>query len=201
MSNIFSISLSLFLLATGIYIYRKTNPLTIIRFFFSAIVFVSLIYYLIYGASYYFTGNGIDDSVIFHLNYGLGGAGVLEYLELIVTSIVFIILSLAFSYWVSSRKAKYNTNRMVYIYAAYSLVFASLLFNPATSDVYNLLSSKSGTPVIKSDSPDIKPNSSDFNYFYREPYITRKTQDTKNLVLIYAEGLERTFFDETIFPG
>ena len=92
-------------------------------------VFASIIIYLIYGISDYLTGNGIDESAIFHLKYGLGGAGFSEYLELIVTSIVFTIMGLIFLVWLLSKRVKSNSRWIVNI--SYLLVLASLLSNPA----------------------------------------------------------------------
>jgi phosphoglycerol transferase len=82
--------LSLSLFVAGVYLYRKkTIPAK--NMFFYVMVFTSVVLYLMYGIADYFTGNGIDESVIFHFKYGLGGAGFSEYSELIVTSIVLII--------------------------------------------------------------------------------------------------------------
>ena len=44
--------------------------------------------------------------------------------------------------------------------------------------------------------------SEQFEDYYREPVIgQQKSGNPKNLVFIYAEGLERTWFDERLFPG
>jgi len=94
---------------------------------------------------------------------------------------------LAFSYWVLLKRVKNSTKGTIYIYTSYFLISLSLLFNPAISNIYTLLSPK--------------PEAADFDNFYKEPHITKEANDSKNLVLIYAEGLERTYFDETIFPG
>jgi len=91
------------------------------------------------------------------------------------------------------KRDKNRAYKKVYCYAAYVAILASLLSSPAVSDVYSLLFSRPDKTI---------PNSSgcDFNEFYKQPYI-KQVGDTKNLVLIYAEGLERTYFDRTIFPG
>src|SRR5690554_5609661 len=44
--------------------------------------------------------------------------------------------------------------------------------------------------------------SEEFQQYYAQSAITPiKGQDAKNVVLIFAESLERTYFDETLFPG
>ena len=172
--------------------------------FFYAMVFTSVVFYLIYGIADYFTGNGIDESVIFHFKYGLGGAGFSEYSELIVTSIVLIIFGLFFLVWILSKRVKHNSRWIANNYISYLLVLIAFVLNPAASDVYSLLSSESGTVNSKKlfREPYITKSSTvDFHKFYREPYITKVEDETKNLIVIYTEGLERTYFDETLFPG
>ncbi len=186
MSNNYYMYLSIFLFCVSIYIYRRTGSSAKNRFFFSSTVFASIVFYLIYAISNYFTGDGIDKSVIYHVRYGLGGAGFSEYWELITASIVFIILGGFFSYWIPPGRVKNTANRTGYVYASYALILLSLLFNPAISDLYSLQSYKSGN--------------NDFYSFYRQPNI-KQVDNSRNLVVIYAEGLEQTYFDETIFPG
>lgn len=186
MANIVFMFLSLLLFSVSIYLYRKTNTSKIKRLIFSILVFTSIIFYLLYFISNYFTGKGIDMSVIYHIKYGLVGVGFLEYWKLIVVSVVFIILGLVFSYWIFLNKTKNRTNKLVYTHAAFLLVLLSLLFSPAAPDLYNLLSQES--------------SSTDFYKYYRQPNI-KQVDDSKNLVVIYAEGLEQTYFNETIFPG
>jgi len=106
MSAGLSMFLSILLFAISIYLYRKANTSIISRVIFSVLVFTSLGLYLFYAIADYFTGKGIDGSVIFHLKYGLGGAGFLEYWKLITLSIAFIILSLVFLFWILCKKSK-----------------------------------------------------------------------------------------------
>ena len=136
------VSLSLFV--AGVYTYIKSTVL-IRNIFFYVVVFTSIILYSIYGISDYFTGDGIDDSVIYHLRYGLGGAGFSEFLGLIVTSTVLIIFSLSFLAWVLFKRAKRNAHWIGKSYVSHTLILVSLLSNPAVSDVYSLLSYKSST--------------------------------------------------------
>lgn len=203
MSANFLMYLSLSLFVAGVYLYRKKG-ISAKNMFFYAMVFTSVVFYLIYGIADYFTGNGIDESVIFHFKYGLGGAGFLEYSELIVTSIVLIIFGLFFLVWILSKRVKHNSRWIANNYISYLFVLIAFVLNPAASDVYSLLSSESGTVDSKKlfREPYITKSSTvDFHKFYREPYITKVEDETKNLIVIYTEGLERTYFDETLFPG
>lgn len=186
MDSIVFMFLSLFLFSASVYLYIKTNASKINKVIFSVLVFTSIIFYLFYFISNYFTGRGIDMSIVYHIKYGLVGAGFLEYWKLIVISIVLFILGLIFSFWVFLKKTESRAKGRAYIYAAFLLVLLSLLFSPAISNLYSLLSGESG--------------SADFYEYYKQPYI-KQVDDSKNLVFIYAEGLEQTYFNEAIFPG
>ena len=195
--------LSLSLFVAGAYLYRKKG-ISAKNMFFYALVFASVVFYLIHGISDYFTGNGIDESVIFHLKYGLGGAGFSEYSELMVTSIVLVIFGSFFLVWILSKRVEHNSRWLANNYISYLLVLIAMVLNPAASDIYSLLSPKSGTLDSKKlfrEPYTTTSNTVEFHKFYREPYITKVADETKNLIVIYTEGLERTYFDETLFPG
>ena len=202
MGATFNLYLSLSLFAVSVYLFRKTGS-AIKNIFFYTIVIISVTCYLTYGISDYFTGNGIDESIIFHLKYGLRGAGFAEYSDLIFKSILVIISSSILLVWLLFKRNKSNSHWIYRKNISYLLVLFSFLSNPATSDVYTLLSDRSGAVHAKKihKEPYItKPSTAEFTEFYLEPSITRLTTETKNLVVIYAEGLERTYFDQTIFP-
>ncbi len=186
MANLIFIFLSLCLFSISIYLYTKTRTSKINKAIFSVLVFTVIIFYLFYFISNYFTGKGINMSVIYHLKYGLVGAGFLEYWELIATSIILITLGLVFSCWIFLKQTKNKNNKIVYIHAAFLLIFLSLFFSPTTVDLYNFHSKESGN--------------TDFYKYYKQPHI-RQVDNSKNLVFIYTEGLEQTYFNETTFPG
>ena len=203
MSATLSTYLSLSLFVVGVYLFRKTKSLTKNIFFYTMVIF-SFTGYILYGISDYFTGNGIDESIIFHLKYGLQGAGFREYSDLIFKTIGVILLSSILLTWILVRRAKSNSHWIFNRTISYLLVLLALLANPITSNVHSLLLSKADTvdPQKIYREPHItKSNLIDFNKFYLEPAIIKSTNETKNLVVIYAEGLERTYFDETTFPG
>jgi phosphoglycerol transferase len=203
MSATLSIYLSLSLFLAGVYLYRRTEFL-LKNITFYAMVLVSVISYIIYGISDYFTGKGIDESVIFYLKYGLIGAGFSEYTKIIVKSAAVIILCSIVLMWLLVRRVKSNSHWIFNKNISFLFVLLSLLLNPAIPDVYSLTSYSYGTANTKKyyrKQKITKLNTIEFSKLYLEPSITKLTRETKNLVVIYAEGLERTFFDETIFPG
>jgi phosphoglycerol transferase len=203
MGATFYIYLSLSLFVVSVYLFRKTGSTTKNILFYTTVI-ISVSCYLIYGISDYFTGNGIDESIIFHLKYGLRGAGFAEYSDLIFTSIVVIILSSMLLRWLLVREGKNNSHWIFRKNISYFLVLLSLLLNPAISDVYTLLSDRPGivhAKRIHKEPYTKQPSTMEFAESYLEPFIAKLTNKTKNLVVIYAEGLERTFLDKTIFPG
>jgi phosphoglycerol transferase len=136
----------------------------------------------------YFTNRGIDDSVVFHLAYGLGGAGFSEYAWLIGLGIL-LLVTVFFIPVVIWRKQFHDVNRArpyAVIPPFFLMVFA-IVMQPATGNLFRI----AHEPVT-----DLN-----FSDFYRVPSISVQTQNRKNLVFIYLEGMEWTFFDEQRFPG
>jgi len=167
-------------------------------------VIVSVTCYLIYAISDYFTGNGIDESVLFYLKYGLTGAGFSEYIDIIVKSASAIILVSILLVWLLVRRVKSNSHWISKKNIPFILLFLSLIANPAIADVYSIISYSYGTTITKKyhrKQNITRLDALNFQKYYLEPSIKKITNETKNLVFIYAESLERTYFDETIFPG
>jgi len=159
-----------------------------------------------YGVAYYFTGNGIDEATIYHLKYGLGGAGFLEYIWLIATTITVLVLGTIYLLWFILKSTKDRASRTLSSRPSYALLSISILLNPAIIDTYNLQEHSSMPTKIPAiiDIYNLQEHSSmptNFYDFYRKPHITPSGDNQKNIVFIYAEGLERTFFDKTLFPG
>ncbi|MEE9542464.1 MAG: sulfatase-like hydrolase/transferase, partial [Thermodesulfobacteriota bacterium] len=190
----FLLIFSLTLFALSIFFYRRTNLKKINRGVFSLLIFTSVCLNISYAASDYFTANGIDNSVVYHIKYGLGGAGFSEYWGLIVSSAIMVILAIALSVWIFTSRANLNTNHRVYVFAAFIPAFISPLISPATSDLYNIFLSQNTVEAT------IEATDEEFYKYYTTPSIER-TSETKNLVFIYAESLEHTYFDNDLFPG
>ena len=203
MSPTLSICLSLSLFVPGVYLFRKTKSLTK-NVSFYVMVIVSVTCYLIYAISDYFTGNGIDESVLFYLKYGLTGAGFSEYIDIIVKSAAAIILISILLVWLLVRRVKNSSHWIFKKNIPFLLLLLSLIANPAIADVYSIISYSYGSAIAKKyyrKQNITRLDARNFQKYYLEPSIKKITNETKNLVFIYAESLERTYFDETIFPG
>ncbi len=135
----------------------------------------------------HFTGEGINAATLFHVYYGFAGAGLRDYerpIALCGAAILAVPLLLtAAACWKRDRP-----RRGGYLAAAYILAIASLASNPAVADLIGL----ARRPPVQT---------ADFLRHYRTPTIKPIANEHPNFVFIYAESLERTYFDERIFPG
>ncbi|MBB6520568.1 sulfatase-like hydrolase/transferase [Pseudoteredinibacter isoporae] len=140
-------------------------------------------------SSDYFTGNGIDEAAIYHLWYGFEGAGFLEYFKLILSGGIALLLLLLTLLWVTGRISKTQLDGRK-VAAPCVLLLGSVILNPAVHDIKELMSAQW-----------MQSEQSDFYSYYQSPEITSLKSKKKNIVFIYAESLERTYLDESLFPG
>lgn len=143
--------------------------------------FAALIYVLLTASwlvSDSFTADGINEAVVYHLRYGLGGAGFSAYSGLIFAALGFCALGAVLVAWLARRAASVEKARSGAVLAASLFLAAAALFHPATGDIARLLDS-GGEP-------------GDFHHYYRSPYAVEKGGKPRNVVFIYGEGLERT---------
>ncbi|WP_051822657.1 sulfatase-like hydrolase/transferase [Desulfonatronum thiodismutans] len=139
-----------------------------------------------------FTTMGIDASVTYHLRYGLSGAGFAEYSGSVYAGMAMLSLAAAVGF-VSVRRLRPIPGRSVHSrsWTAPFVLGAAFLVNPGIQDISRLATQ----PLKQASGKD------HFTVLYHVPPITPVTGRPKNLVFIYAESLERTYFDESLFPG
>ncbi|MGA9606433.1 MAG: phosphatidylglycerol--membrane-oligosaccharide glycerophosphotransferase [Rouxiella badensis] len=137
-------------------------------------------------ASNYFTGEGVNDEVIFTITSSLTGVGVGKYVLPALGLFAFILLIFALLSWLILRNK--NTNRKIsYNFAALFLSLLAIATAPATAQLYRLTSTQYGD------------DKSDFADNYRDANKTINGSKP-NLVYIFGESLERTYFDNNVFP-
>lgn len=137
-------------------------------------------------ASNYFTGEGINDAVLYTLTSSMTGAGVGKYVLPglgIAAALVALFGSLT---WVLRRKNR--PHHLGYSVLALVLALLSIKTTPAYQQVVSLIKSQT------------RSGDSDFAAWYKVPEGNIKNPKL-NLVYIYGESLERTYFDEQQFPG
>ncbi|EXU75523.1 phosphatidylglycerol--membrane-oligosaccharide glycerophosphotransferase [Erwinia mallotivora] len=180
------LSLILFIASVTIYSWKAGRN----RLWFSAILLFLGTYILLNAsmlASDYFTGEGINDAVIYTITSSLNGAGVGKYIFPAIGLIAGMSLLFGLLSWILRLRKRHDYSR-IYSLLAVMLAIASIKTTPAYQQVASLIKSQVGK------------GHSDFYSHYKVP--AKQIGGNKlNLVYIYAESLERTYFDENAFPG
>lgn len=190
-----------------------------IALLFAVLLFLNLFVWIAYLVSDYFTSNGIDESVLFHLQYGLSGAGYGEYTNVILTAFLFlhiaINISFAAYFYVSSSVQCHKRESISY--AVFFLVCA-YFFNPGLKNLLDLhfldhefFHSEDALLAFPSPGFDQPKSSAQFRPGEGQPDINgheiglvrefAANVRPMNIVYIYLEGLEQTYLDESLFPG
>ncbi|MCS2170435.1 phosphatidylglycerol--membrane-oligosaccharide glycerophosphotransferase [Scandinavium sp. TWS1a] len=180
------VSIALFLASVVIYSWkagRNTWWFASILMVLGLFVVLNLTLY----ASDYFTGDGINDAVLYTLTNSLTGAGISKYILPGIGLIVALVLVFGGLGWVLRRR-RHHPHHLGYSVLALGLALASVDASPAFRQI---------TELVKSQSRDGDP---DFAAWYKEPSKTIPNPKL-NLVYIYGESLERTYFDDKAFPN
>lgn len=183
MSELFSFAL--FLASIAIYAWkagRNTWWFTAILIVLGLFVVLNITLY----ASNYFTGEGINDAVLYTLTNSLTGAGVGKYILPGIGLVVGLCAIFGLLGWLLRRRQ--HPHHFGYSLLALLLAVGSVNANPAFRQISELM---------KSQSRDGDP---DFATYYKEPAKTLSSPKM-NLVYIYGESLERTYFDHQVFPN
>ena len=160
----------------------------------AGLAFLSLLLAGAYLVADRLTGSGIDDSVIFHLGAGLRGATTSGYRGLMAEAGIFVLAALAFSLWAwaSMRAPGGAQTNWVRVGAGLLLLSESLLVNPAVHDGLRL-----ARPLLQAARVTAGPAPDEFRHVRGLAFAGRP----KNLVYVFLESVERTYLDETLFPG
>ncbi len=180
------LSLALFLASVVIYAWkagRNTWWFTATLLVLGLCVVLNITLY----ASDYFTGDGINDAVLYTLTNSLTGAGVSKYLLPGAGVIIALVAVFGALGWVLRRR-RHLPYHFGYSLVALLLALGSVDASPAFRQISEL---------VKSQSREGDP---DFALWYKEPSKSIP-QPKLNLVYIYGESLERTYFDDAAFPG
>ena len=179
---------TLLLLISAFYLFgsKSTAFFSILIAVFS--LFLSLFYYVVNS----FTGEGINEAVFFHIIYGFNGINIFNYkieIFLIFFCICFFVFLVFFA-----RKKIVQIKRKPRLLIELTILFAcscfSIAVHPATLDIGLIVES------FFASQNSIKLNQDLGDH----QYLINNSKNKKSLVYIYAESLERTFFDEKIFP-
>jgi len=150
----------------------------------------------------YFTGEGVTDAVLFHLVAGTEGVGLLAFGDLLAQVAVALValplflltairrFRLTHAAGKTSRGSAPLLLRVSRSFVAPGLMSISLAVHPATLDGMTLWAQ------YMTEGPH-----EDIAQFVRPVELAAISGQRKNLVYLYVESLERTYFDEKKFPG
>ncbi|MCT6664183.1 phosphatidylglycerol--membrane-oligosaccharide glycerophosphotransferase [Enterobacter mori] len=175
------------LFATFIYRYKSQQNAYISVFIFVMIV-GSVFLDGFWIVCQYFTGDGVNESVLYTLTTTLEGGEINDYIWPSLCAVIFSVVILCIIHNILFRGIA--GKRQSWLYAAIATFFSvmAMLVSPVFSQL-------SGNIQLSE-----KVDGSDF----AEYYINQASKIEKpkfNLVYIYGESLERTYFDEKVFPG
>ena len=135
MTNLLFTALSALLVLAGILALRKIRPSRLHIGVVLVLAVLSILLLMANGVATYFTGNGIDEATVYHLKYGLDGAGFFEYRWLIGTSLIalFALSIYAVQLARTSMGIPNIGHRASGSWLPVVLLSVSLLLNPATA--------------------------------------------------------------------
>lgn len=196
MSYKFLLSISTLFIFLGFFILARRCENKSCMLIISFIMLIAVSYQGFFLVSHYFTNNGIDDAVIYHLKYGLRGAGYGEFTGLIMVVVEVLFFSIfgafLFGRWLSIHLGiKQSTKLGKYVVSLIFMVIG-LLISPTTYDLWKYEESND-VPLEKSRLP--------FKQHYIKDQVVSSGNQKRNLLYIYVESLERTYFNEERFPG
>lgn len=143
-------------------------------------------------AAHYFTGAGITVAVVYHLEYGLQGAGFGEYWRELVLAVGLLLGGAALAFWLAvGKRSDVNPTRVSTGTATIVLMLASLAMHPAATGLAGVYADRWGWLEAPAAGPGVR---------YLEPVLRVSEVKPPNLVFIYLESLERTYFDDDVFP-
>lgn len=136
----------------------------------------------------WFTGVGFDDSVFYHLDFGVEGTGIVEFIPQILLfvsiQVLFLIGIVLYSKKTIRSKIKYKTKN---IFLGFLMVISAFFCNPATSNLISYLYDAE--------------SSADFASYFVKPQIKLAVEKPKNILYFYLESMERNYMNEDLFPG
>lgn len=187
MNTLLLLSFFFFISALFTMKYRAKKPKRL--FLDAALLFCFGLITILYFIANYFTGKGINETILATLNLGLQDGGFEEYLLLIAVSILsFILLFIAaFFYYRNLNSVVIAKPQKIKAFLHNGFLILAFAAHPAIVDLKNLYQNMT---IEQSD---------DFYEYYKTPDTINLNSNKKNIIFIYAESLERTYFDNSIF--
>ena len=139
------------------------------------------------------SGNGIDASVLFHLGTGLDGAGLGDFDGMILAAIV-TLAGVALLIWATVRLSQIDERddpNGIAVGMGMAAVALSFFVNPAVADLSTLAAERPDDQAVFEGAPQ--------EYAVIDSVTINGVP--KNIVYVFLESLERTYLDQSLFPG
>lgn len=172
--------------------WRNTTHSRSFAAFISLLVFCSLFLVGFYFFADVFSGDGINQAVLYHItgNNMVGVAGeAFTFIIKLIAAFLIALLFIVFVVYKSVRTTYPLKKHKFQVGAAFALLLGALLINPAMKDTYEVYADSGGALSNK-------PPKSFMQITKLEP-----VKNNKNLVYLYLESLEYSYFDTQVFPS
>ena len=161
-----------------------------LRLFFITFIFININLLGIYYFFNFLSGDGLNEAVIFHLVHGISGFGIDEYIIPGILLFLYFLSSVIICIFLfTNRNLNFFYSEKLVITAPIFIIFffTSLVLNPLLNDIKNIFFSNN----INSISENSYYDNSDIKFIKK----------SKNIIFLYLEQFEKTYTDNSLFPG
>ncbi len=154
-----------------------------------------------------FTGEGINNAALYQIQYGFQGSNFKDNWSSVAATVLLLAVGFLLPYVVCKifqRRSFVRVSSILssvkssYLYCmSYAFLLSAVVFNPFIINVYKLANHSGASAIFSAGTanPGV-----DFDKFYKSPNFNHIAQKRLNIVYIYAESLEKTYFNNTLFP-
>lgn len=165
---------------------KKTKKIVVLSMF---VPMFNLMCAVIFFLANYFSGEGIDERLVFHVKMGMVGIDIADYWQLIIGVLLLIILFITLVY----KLININNHRIILQQKLYSILLILLCFNPVVLIFIRMY----GEQYLDRQYPE------NFTEYYSK--LVKPTDknelNKKYIIILYLESLEKSFYDESLFPN
>lgn len=182
------LAISIISLLLAIIIFRYKGKQNIFSIFAMCILgWVAVMLNAFWIVSQYFTGEGVNQSVLYTLSNSLEGADFSYFIVPITLALIGCLVTLILFILALRYKIPKKNRHFIYTLLACAVLLISVMSSPTISQV--------GGSTLLNKAID---GSDFYNYYVKTDSVI--TAPKYNVVYIYGESLERTYFDENVFP-
>ncbi|MBE8718389.1 sulfatase-like hydrolase/transferase [Cellvibrio polysaccharolyticus] len=162
------------------------------------LVFLGLYLSGFYLIAHYYTGNGINDSVVFHILYAIDIRTISQHWIVFLACIVFLTFSICLFHYLASVHIPSASKKRVALFSSGFLCFYNavvflvagfvLISHPAIQETYH---------VVVTEYKVSQSRKLEDEVVFVSGLVTDKP---RSFIYLYAESLEESFFDDDAYP-